>query len=371
MDRVNLEWEPTWILPNVVVNPPIESNPFAIVPRTDARVIEFGKRHPPFARFIGKFKDEFHVVGEPSMILLHVDAPPSCRTADCLTAFRNVLALSVTPYQWAQSILFPNYSGICWGDTFAFYPWSLGSDNEHLVCNTAAMFGLHLPDEFYGQRAPALPMAAVNSGTIDQPLFEELRKRWQECYVDGATDENFQRLFRSLDMAYNASLLPSTSNQSIFDLGRRVALWVSAFEILVHPGEGSANEARVRSLLNTYQYLNTVIQKQKFGPHKLGLAAWVYSLINAARNDFLHGNPVTSASLSSIPGGGASLFIGAGPLYRLALSAKLNLYAPAKPNPFDDCEKERREAVKKHSRFQIHQKNFEDALYKIATPAKV
>ena len=95
MDRAKLEWEPTWILPNVVVNPPIESNPFAIVPRTDARVIEFGKRHPPFARFIGKFKNEFHVVGEPSIILLHIDAPPSCRTADCLTAFRNVLAISL------------------------------------------------------------------------------------------------------------------------------------------------------------------------------------------------------------------------------------------------------------------------------------
>lgn len=54
-------------------------------------------------------------------------------------------------------------------------------------------------------------------------------------------------LTRSLNMAYHASLLPAGTDTTFYDVGRIVSLWVSAFEILVHPGgNGQASQAKTR-----------------------------------------------------------------------------------------------------------------------------
>ena len=63
---------------------------------------------------------------------------------------------------------------------------------------------------------------------------------------------------------------------------------------------------------------------------KRNLACWIYGELYRARNDFLHGNPVSDTRLV-VSESGRSLFGYAPPLYRLALSGFLDLtfYGPA------------------------------------------
>ena len=48
------------------------------------------------------------------------------------------------------------------------------------------------------------------------------------------TEDARRRLFRALQVAYQASATPIKNQATIHDLGVGIALWVSALEVLVH-----------------------------------------------------------------------------------------------------------------------------------------
>jgi hypothetical protein len=98
---------------------------------------------------------------------------------------------------------------------------------------------------FKGQSSPTLFRTALDAADLDQPLLAALLSRWQQRYQASEPDWADIALFRSLNMAYHSSLLPA-ADTTFYDLGRLVSLWVSAFEILVHPGgNGQANRDKV------------------------------------------------------------------------------------------------------------------------------
>ena len=74
---------------------------------------------------------------------------------------------------------------------------------------------------------------------IDQPLLGAIPARWKHCFVDGDDSVVDRRLFRALEMARAASKMPGGSDATDYDVGRAVAMWVSAFEILAHDGRHS------------------------------------------------------------------------------------------------------------------------------------
>lgn len=134
-------------------------------------------------------------------------------------------------------------------------------------------------------------------------------------------------------MAYQASLLPAGTDTTFYDVGRIVSLWVSAFEILVHPGgNGQANRDKVFDLIErtsweipaSSQLIHDTGGKTKV---KRTLASWLHQELYDCRNDFLHGNPVDRSNLL-LPTPQRSIFDYAAPLYRIALTAFLPLAFP-------------------------------------------
>jgi hypothetical protein len=108
---------------------------------------------------------------------------------------------------------------------------------------------------------------------------------------------------RSLNMAYQASLLPAGTDATFYDVGRVVSLWVSAFEILVHPGgSGQANRNRVFEMIERTPWAeveSSQLVHDTGGKSmvKRTLASWLYKVLYECRNDFLHGNPVERSNL--------------------------------------------------------------------------
>ncbi len=115
------------------------------------------------------------------------------------------------------------------------------------------MIGIHYVKELRPQSAPALA-SSLSLGDMDHPLLEALVARWKHCFADEEYNHKDLRLFRSLEMARAASKVPGGVDANLYDAGRAVALWVSAFEILAHD-EQRASLRQVLSLLNQVKWL--------------------------------------------------------------------------------------------------------------------
>jgi hypothetical protein len=120
----------------------------------------------------------------------------------------------------------------------------------------------------------------------------------------------------------------------LYDIGRIIGLWGSAFEILSHPGEGHAvGYQEVYEMLEETDWILPRLSEAVYKP--LGykvmrprrqriLAVWLYGELCRLRNDFLHGNPISETRLIVTPAKRPLHFI-APLLYRMALSAFLKL----------------------------------------------
>jgi hypothetical protein len=187
-------------------------------------------------------------------------------------------------------------------------------------------------------------------------------------------------------MANQAARMPAKQETSTYDVGRAIALWVSAFEILVHPGDdGRSNMERVIECLDQVNWLESNTRRRLYRkrPSKSGskrhravetsrerLASWLYRRVHSTRNDFLHGNPLTGRELV-IPQSKRPLWQFAAPLYRLALTGFLGLaFNKPPPTPTKDPVGTGRWISEKMA-FEEPQAVFERSLMRARQPAEI
>ena len=114
-------------------------------------------------------------------------------------------------------------------------------------------------------------------------------------------------------------------------LWQTMALWVSAIEILAHPGEGKSGLLAVYDLLEKATWHLTACKEARhacMAPPTARrpriIACYIYSRMNSARNDYLHVNRVSNVQLNNAPYG-RFLPDYAAVLYRMALTGFLGL----------------------------------------------
>jgi hypothetical protein len=329
-------WDPILVLPSLDVSNPLECSLAAFVPADDDRVATACNAHPKLRLFLSRFTDAFRVNLRPTVLLLSTNAPATIRTADAIASFRDVIALSTIPMCRATRLRFDRMGSILYSDSFTYYPWTLDKNYENLTLNTPMLLALHDVEQFYGQAMPEVPHTRLTEFEIDQPLLAKLMERWVVAYSARTPEWNDLALFRSLNMAQEASRAPGPISNSTYDVGRLIALWVSAFEVLIHPGgKGTADLRAVYEGLGRVQwetdFCNEVVHRAYAGrikePPLRNAACWLYGELYRLRNMFLHGNPVDAISLKP-PSGRANYAFYAAILYRLALTAFLNLIWP-------------------------------------------
>jgi len=363
-------WEAVAVLPNVVLADAIECDFLALTPWGDARVRALCNKDPSLKAFLGSFTDAFRRKIFPSVILVRTDAPRTVWNTEAIGGFRDAIAISVTARGRALELRYPKrVIAVKFSDAFSFYPWMPTRDGQHLVLRTPSMVAVDDVEQFRGQSFPESAVREVHMNDVDWALLNELLARWKKRFSLQRGSWQDRALFRSLNMANHASRAPAGADATLFDYGRSTALWVSAFEILTHPGgNGKTQLSTVYDVLEAAPWhsrtLRTRLYKAQWVPKsqlKRRIAAsWLYGLIYRARNDFLHGNPVTGKGLS-VPRTRAGLFVCASPLYRMALASILDLQWK-EPAP---C-RENIEALGKwmsdRSDFHGHQRKIEDGL---------
>ncbi|KQO49567.1 hypothetical protein [Methylobacterium sp. Leaf85] len=365
-------WRAVFALPNLALAAPINNELAALVPASDMRLRQLTHDQPTLRAFLRRFSDTFGERVEAAVLLLRSDAPPALNEIGAIASFRDAIAISAISAARAQELLHPRGHRVLFGDSFAFYPWMVDSHDEHLIGSTPALLGVHDVSAFHGQSAPGLFRTPLDARDLDAPLLNALLSRWRRRHLSDDPEWADIALMRSLNMAHHASLLPAAADTTFYDVGRLISLWVSAFEILVHPGgSGVANRDRVFALLERTPWQRATSAKAAYdtgGKTKIHrtLASWLYQALNDRRNDFLHGNPIGRDALV-LPISGRNLFEYAAPLYRLALTAFLELSPdeplrpPSRPQALD-------EAIVRRMTFLDPQRAVEDALLTAVRP---
>jgi len=331
------DWIPMFAMPNIAVQEPIEVEGLAIVTANDERLRALAKKHRRFAMYLRRFKTEFGVQVWPSVLIRESASPERYRSVEALAAFRDAVALSVIPQSWAQTLRFENTTGVRYANWFSFYPWMVDAEYEGIVMRSMAQLGYHEVKALSAQVTPGIGYMTLDRRMIDRPLLDALLRRWQEHFgTDSQRHENVA-LFRSLNMALSASMLPGNVEVTVYDIGRAIALWVSAFEILAHPGNSGVGFKQVYKMLEQPEWNLSDCQAAiyepygwKYGHPKRSLPVWLYGELNRARNDFLHGEPIPAERLI-VPPGKRPLHLYAAPLFRMALTGHLDLKMDRRP----------------------------------------
>ena len=251
-------------------------------------------------------------------------------------------------------------------NTFQFYPWMLDKQFEDMLLVNPAQTHLHVLEEFEGQSFPEQSQTSVMEHNIDFPLATELLNRWIVRFSENSVAWKDKALFRSLNMANEAARIPALTAASFYDVGRSLALWVSAYEILAHPGGmGQSNFTTVSATLESVKWQDAKLSTATHPiPAKVAqqkqLATWICKKIYDLRNDFLHGNDVEASALAL---NGKVIIDFAACLYRLSLTGFLDLHFNVAMPPCEDAEGLRTFANQRR-RFNKFQTAYEDALLK-------
>jgi hypothetical protein len=331
-------WSPIAILPNLSSGKVIEGDVVALAGSQDSRIRAICQAVPKFADLLSRFTNAFGVALDPVVLIARDDALPDL-TADALLSFRDLIAISIIPYSRSLNTVYRNTNRIVYANSFWIYPWTLGKDGQSLTASTPAFSGIHVVEAFHGQASPDLPVMQIDD--LDTPLLEALFACWKRHYLGTRRRWKDRALFRSLNMAVQAASLPAGVGTTIFDLGRSISLWVSAFEIVSHPRVKKAGLFTVYPLLERVTYCDRKVGRRRYAAYipewnkrnnkkqqvkepRRSLPCWIYGKLYQARNDFLHGNRVSVKALSP-KGTQNGLFWLAPSLYRLALTGFLKL----------------------------------------------
>ena len=358
------EWTPILALTNLDIRGAIECPYAAIMSPTDDRVLNLCNAHPKLTTFLSKFSGQFRKQISPSLLVLRSDAPRSYYTAEAVTAFRDIISLSIIPYARTKRLRFNQAHGMAFTNTFQFYPWMLDKKYEEVMLVNPAQKHFHLLEEFEGQSFPEVPHASLMADDIDIPLAKELMNRWIARFSEGHVEWKDKALFRSLNMANEAGRVPALTAAVFYDVGRSLALWVSAYEILAHPGgTDESNRRTVSAILESVKWLNPKLSAAAHTiPHKTPqqkqLATWICKRVYDLRNDFLHGNDVDETALEL---NGKVIIDFAACLFRLALTGFLDLHFNMAIPPSDDAEAVS-SFINQRMDFNKFQSAYEDAL---------
>ena len=336
-----MNWTPLCVLPNIDLDNPIESNLLALVPSSDSRVQQIREEKCNFRQFLGSFTDQFGNTINPALILQNKDTEERKINGELIASFRDIIVASTVPYAIARIINAKPNINPAYSSYFSICPSMIGEDYESIVCSSPALEQLapNILAKFRGQSSPELSPKPVTRKLLDEPLLQELLRWWQDKNRYKKNPKwKYLALFRSLNMANQAMLIPVNANVAgtFYDYGRIIALWVAAFEILIHQGDHiRANRNKVFSgLFEKYPWIDKQHGHKRFQTKgyknkedktiRINSACWVYDQLNACRNNFLHGNRVKKSDLY-LKRSRQPIYKFAPILYRLGLTAFLDL----------------------------------------------
>ena len=336
-------WEIAFVLPNLRLDPDAEDpwdpqidlglDEVAIASPRDERVKAFITRFPQAGPLLASFRDEQGKQIEPAVLIVREDFfERTGRQSTPLVSFRNAAAIAYLLLGRARAINDNAWSVAVWSDSFDFHPASIDRAGSLTVITPAVLSSSLEANHYNATPSPGIPEVGPRL-FCDGYLVRALGGEWRRRFRSRRGDDSFSRvLFRSLELAYMASATPLKNQASLYDLGILIGLWISALEILAHPGPGEkVRQTDVLKLVAGYEWDHKVLREPRYkiriGKNlRLGGTAIQRATnhLYAARNRFLHGEPVNQDLLQPVLGKRRVALLRVVPLvYRAALEGYL------------------------------------------------
>ncbi len=333
------------LLHNLSLQEPVERGYIAIVPDTDDRAASLSKASPALQRLVTGFTDQFGRNVSPSLLIVHPKAPKRLFVQEAIIGFRNIIAICSIIKAWEETLVRRlSLNVLKYSNYFDLYPISVGKDGDSMIIHSPSILGLDEPEDFAGQTSPELASTSRVKDFYDVELLNAMLLIWESRFLKRRlSDWRGLVLFRSLEMAFHASTIPFENSSTIYDYGAKIALWVSAFEVLVRSETEQANLSRVLHLLSTPKLYAPNLTKKlysvqfsKKNSRRCTLAQKLYYMLHFARNNFLHGNPVGIRNLFIKGSDKYHPLTAASPiLYKLALQSFLDIPKLANLGDYD------------------------------------
>ncbi|MGV1785856.1 MULTISPECIES: hypothetical protein [Agrobacterium] len=378
-DTAPVNWTPIVVLPSVDVRTKkLGGAHIALIGSGDPRYEACIEANADLETFLTRFTGSHGETVRPSLIATsrEYEGKP---VSHAIASFKDIVVAAVTLDTRIVTILSDNNRGPFYSNSFDIYPWMVTTRGDRLIATTPAISALHQLKNFRGLASPGVPIHRVEDSHVHAGLFNGLYRLWMRQYLEEQCLEaqdawEARSILRSLNMATTAMEVPNTSvTETIYDWGRVIAHWVSAFEILVHPGaDGRADELKVLEMLSQVEWRRGKLIEASH-PVKIGrsaasdrtLAEWLYHRLFKLRNDYLHGNPVEARGFNM--DNGTSILDVPAALYRMALTTKV---PPEDPITHEDVTEKRRTHAE-YSRFYkstMFQNDCEDLLLRAVDP---
>jgi hypothetical protein len=337
-------WSFIAILHNLSLNEPVENRYVAIVPDTDDRALSLMEASPALRRLVNGFTDQFGRRFYPSLLIVHPQAPKKLFVQDALIGFRNAIAICSIIQAWEESLVRKQSLNVLkYSNYFDLYPISVGKDEDSMIIRSPSILGLDEPEDFVGQTSPELASSYRVTAFYNAELLKAILLVWEDRFLKrGGRDWRSRVLFRSLEMAFHASTIPFENSSTIYDYGAKIALWVSAFEVLIKSEKNKADLLKVLRLLSTTKIYASDLNKKLYSiefrgkKERYSFPQKVYHMLYLARNGFIHGNPVDVRNLFIKNSKQYHLLTTAAPIiYKIALQSFLNISKLDKPDDYD------------------------------------
>ena len=257
-----MEWQLLFVLHNIDMNATFESDYLAIVGSKDKRLAGFASKHPAGQLLLDGFKSTGGQKVNVSVVIVRTDAPKNILTTEAVYSFRNIFALASVTGGTQELMRHRNNWCITCSNFFDFYPVQLDKANSGLLTMSPVKRGWDEPSNFVGQPDPNIINTSILQPHPDPMLHLPLLEAWERYVKNPAGNRNLTVLFRSLETAYMAASLPKSS--SIHEYGSRIALWVSAIEILAHPPASNANLGTVLDLFDRLVWNDRRLRSRRF-----------------------------------------------------------------------------------------------------------
>lgn len=217
-------------------------------------------------------------------------------------AFRNAVALSaVLPNRTSREG--GSWFGPVWSDSFDFYPLELRPDGSQFDLVTSALnsTGFELQNL---SLTPDIGIPRSRLGGLDEHLALRLGHVWTTRHLRGREIRKSSRVFRSLEIAYQAGAMSFKNYASLHEAGVSAVLWVNAIEVLASPCERNVNRSDGVRLVGEFSWEGEKLLKDRryrvrSGNRQRGvnLAQKVYDQLHKARSKFVHGDKVSTRLL--------------------------------------------------------------------------
>jgi hypothetical protein len=262
-DGSNQVWEFVLALPNLRISPDrdpgdeaqfptgisLDSDAVVITGGEDPAVLEIRRNSPAVEQILSSFRNEYGTAYVPAVMLVRKAAPDKLkRDAAAFTDFRNAIGMSMVLPARAAYALGNGNTRPNWADTFDFHPVQVGQ-RGNVVIQSPALTNLVGDDALFLSSSPSISVHGYSLHP-DRYLCRCLGREWRRRYLKPARNDLYsRRLFRSLEVAYQAASVGVKSFGSSVEYGTQVALWVSAIEILAWAQADRANLGTVIKLL--------------------------------------------------------------------------------------------------------------------------